>query len=124
MDKNDRLDALQIPAGSSKFAFGGFASAIQSVNTWANFNEERKVVIKPSVKNKNEVLNDIISQPHKFTALMMAKQIDLPNEEEPNIRNEANQRAKITIEKQPSEIYGQMRGRLCWYPFVDQNTGS
>lgn len=122
LDKSDRLDSLQIPVGSSKFAFGGFASAIQSVNTWANFNNERKVVIKPSVKTKSEALEDIIVQPHKFTALMMAKQTELPSEEEPNIRNEANQLAKIAIEKQPSEIYGQSRGRLCWYSFVDHST--
>ncbi|GHB59236.1 hypothetical protein GCM10008107_05470 [Psychrosphaera saromensis] len=122
LDNSDHLDALQIPVGSSKFAFGGFASAIQSVNTWAYFNNERKVVIKPSVKTKNEVLKEIIVQPHKFTALMMAKQTELLKEEAPNVRSEVNQLAKLAIEKQPLEIYGQNRGRLCWYSFVDHST--
>lgn len=122
LDKLDYLDTLQIPVGSNKFAFGGLASAIQSVNTWASLSNERKVVIKPSVKTKNEALDDIIAQPHKFTALMMAKQTELPDAKEPNIRSEANQLAKLAIEKQPSEIYGQNRGRLCWYSFVDHST--
>ncbi|MFK5948539.1 MAG: hypothetical protein QM500_07200 [Methylococcales bacterium] len=122
LDKSDRTDSLQIPVGSSKFAFGGFACAIQAVNTWANFNDKRKVIIKPSIKTKNDALEDIIAQPHKFTALMMAKQTELPNEEEPNVRREVNQLAKVAIEKQPSAIYGQNRGRLCWYSFVDHST--
>ncbi|UBO75224.1 hypothetical protein [Aeromonas rivuli] len=48
LEESDSVKALQIPVGNSKFAFGGIASAIQSVNTWANNNNERKVVIKPA----------------------------------------------------------------------------
>lgn len=122
LDRSEHSESLQIPVGNSKFAFGGFAGAIQLVNTWASLNADRKVEIKPSVKSKTEALEDIVEQPHKFTALMMAKQVDLPNEENPNVRNEANLLAKYTIEKQPSYIYGQNRGRLCWYSFVDHST--
>lgn len=122
LEESDSVKALQIPVGNSKFAFGGIASAIQSVNTWANNNNERKVVIKPSVKSKHDALEDIIEQPHKFTALMMAREIELPSEVEPNIRNEVNRLAKKAIENQPQLIYGQNRGRLCWYSFVDHST--
>jgi hypothetical protein len=113
---------LEIPVGSSKFAFGGLASAIQSVNTWAHLTSLRKVIIRPSVKTKHESLNDIIAQPHKFTALMMAKETELPSENDVNVRHEANLLAKLAIEKQSTEKYGQNRGRLCWYSFVDHST--
>ena len=113
---------LQIPVGSSKFAFGGYAAAIQAVNTWANSSEDRKVEIKPSQKTKDEAVVDIIAQPHKFTAMMMAKQIDLPSEEIPNVRPDINHQAKCAIEKQSENNFGQNRGRLCWYAFVDHST--
>lgn len=122
LNQLDDVSTLQIPVGSSKFAFGGFASAIQSVNTWANSSHSKKIIIKPSVKNKNEALEDIVAQPHKFTALMMAREAELPSESEIDVRREANQLAKLAIERQPSEIYGQSRGRLCWYSFVDHST--
>lgn len=115
-------DELQLPIGNSSFAFGGFANAIQAVNTWASLSNERKVVIKPSANSKELVIEKIIEQPHKFTALMMAKKVDLLSEEEPNIRGEANRRAKSVIEIQSRELYGQNRGRLCWYSFVDHST--
>lgn len=115
-------DELQLPVGNSNFAFGGFANAIQAVNTWASLNNERKVVIKPSANSKEVVIEKIIEQPHKFTALMMAKKVDLPSEKEPNIRGEANRSAKSAIEAQSNELFGQNRGRLCWYSFVDHST--
>ncbi len=122
LSESPESQVLQIPVGSSKFAFGGYAAAIQAVNTWANLSKDRKVEIKPSQKTKDEVVVDIIAQPHKFTAMMMAKQIDLPSEETPNVRPDINHQAKCAIERQSENNFGQNRGRLCWYSFVDHST--
>ncbi|KZN67511.1 hypothetical protein [Pseudoalteromonas luteoviolacea] len=122
LTESTESDELQLPVGNSNFAFGGFATAIQAVNTWASLNKERKVVIKPSANSKEVVIEKVIEQPHKFTALMMAKKVDLPSEDEPNIRGEANRSAKSAIEAQSRELFGQNRGRLCWYSFVDHST--
>lgn len=113
---------LELPVGSSNFAFGGYAVAVQAVNTWAHANNERRISLKQSAEKKEERLRDIIKNPHKFTAVMMAKTIQDPNDDTADIRKEINALAKKEIEIQSDKLYGQTRGRLCWYSFVDHST--
>lgn len=64
---------LELPISSKGFAFGGYAAAIQAVNTWASNNEKRELIVKPSSLEVEEQLEHIVKYPHKFTAAMMAK---------------------------------------------------
>ncbi|WP_225086054.1 hypothetical protein [Pectobacterium colocasium] len=113
---------LELPVGSNNFAFGGYAAAVQAVNTWAYANNERKIFLKHSSENKEERLRDIIRSPHKFTAVMMAKIIKTSHDDIDDIRKEINALAKKEIDNQSEKLYGQNKGRLCWYSFVDHST--
>ncbi|WP_345853128.1 hypothetical protein [Shewanella algae] len=113
---------LALPISSKDLAFGGYAAAIQAVNTWARFNEKRELVIKASSAEIEEQLANIVKSPHKFTAAMMAKTAILNVDHNSNVKKEVNSLAKAAIENQPENSYGQHHGRLCWYSFVDHST--
>ncbi|WP_462170015.1 hypothetical protein [Pseudoalteromonas xiamenensis] len=113
---------LELPVSSKDFAFGGYAAAIQAVNTWAFNNETRELIIKPSSLEVEEQLEQVVKSPHKFTAAMMAKSIRLNLDKKLDVRKEVNSLAKAAIEQQSSNSYGQNHGRLCWYSFVDHST--
>ncbi|MCL1143701.1 hypothetical protein [Shewanella gaetbuli] len=113
---------LELPIASKNLAFGGYAAAIQAVNTWASFNEKRELVIKASSAEVEEQLANIVKSPYKFTAAMMAKTADLNIEPKLDVKKSINSLAKMAIEQQPEHSYGQQHGRLCWYSFVDHST--
>jgi hypothetical protein len=112
---------LELPVASAKFAFGGYAAAIQAVNTWASLNETRAVVVRSSVAELETQLNNVVKAPHKFTAAMMAKSTTLTAPKR-DIKSAINAMAKEAIEGQPTYSHGQQHGRLCWYSFVDHST--
>lgn len=113
---------LALSISSKDLAFGGYAAAIQAVNTWASFNDKRELVIKASSADLDEQLENIVKSPHKFTAAMMAKTANLNIESNLDVRKAVNSLAKVAIEHQPEHSYGQQHGRLCWYSFVDHST--
>ena len=70
---------LVLPVDTTKYTFGGMASAIQSVITWANNSEENVLRITPS--SSKDIISEILRRPHKFAAAMMAKSLFLNNED-------------------------------------------
>ncbi len=113
---------LELPISSKGFAFGGYAAAIQAVNTWASNNEKRELIVKPSSLEVEEQLEHIVKYPHKFTAAMMAKKVSLNFDQKMDVRKKVNSLAKAAIEQQSTHSYGQNHGRLCWYSFVDHSS--
>lgn len=115
-------EVLQLPVKTKGYAisFGGLASAIQAVNTWARISNVRALKL-----TKGESINaveDMINKPHKFVAGMFAKSIMLANEAEVDLRPQINSAAKQAIENQAQSQFGQQRGGLCWFAFVDHSS--
>lgn len=113
---------LLLPVGTAGYAnsFGGLASAIQAINTWARLSNTRTLVLSHSVAN--DEIEDLIKRPHKFVAGMFAKSISLTNETEKELRPHVNAAAKMAIENQARSQFGQQRGGLCWFAFVDHSS--
>lgn len=113
-------DDLCFPVGTTNYAFGGLAAAIQAVNTWVRRSETRRISLRSS--DVVDVVEDLVSKPHKFVAAMSARSI--VNEREPNVevRPQVNLMAKKTVEEQAKRQFGQQRGGLCWFAFVDHSS--
>ncbi|WP_078084321.1 hypothetical protein [Microbulbifer mangrovi] len=111
---------LQLPVDTSAPAFGGLASAIQASNTWMRYAGQRKLLLRSSTSR--DVLLDINERPHKFSAAMCATSIAMADNPEDDLRREVNLRAKFAIEEQGKSPFGQQRGRLCWFAFVDHSS--
>jgi len=117
---NSNSGPLQLPVDTTAPAFGGLASAIQAVNTWARTNEIPQIECRSS--KAMDVIGDVIARPHKFSATMMARSIVLDNAPTQEIRPQINALAKQAIEAQSQCQYGQQRGGLCWFTFVDHSS--
>lgn len=122
VDTAKQSQKLTIPVDTKRIAFGGYATAIQAVNTWAYSEQDRILNFKPSSMANDKQVIEAIEQPHKFTALMMAKMFEKEGHKSPDLRKQIYELAKQKIEKQPQNLYGQNKGRLCWYSFVDHST--
>lgn len=122
MVSGKNTEVLQLPVETKGYAisFGGLASAIQAVNTWARISNMRALKL-----TKGESINaveDMIKKPHKFVAGMFAKTIMLANKAEVDLRPQINSAAKQAIENQAQSQFGQQRGGLCWFAFVDHSS--
>ena len=122
MVDEESANVLLLPVGTAGYAnsFGGLASAIQAVNTWARLSNTRTLALSQSVAN--DEIEDLIKRPHKFVAAMFAKSISLTNEMEKELRPQVNAAAKIAIENQARSRFGRQRGGLCWFAFVDHSS--
>jgi len=120
----DRLSshngALQLPVDTAAPAFGGLASAIQAVNTWARVSELSRIELRSSTAI--DVMADVIARPHKFSAAMMARSIGLGDAATQELGPQIYALAKQAIETQSQYQYGQQRGGLCWFTFVDHSS--
>ncbi len=112
--------SLVLPVGTSRYAFGGLASAIQAINTWARKQDERVLTLRQS-DGKSEI-EELIQRPHKFAAAMFAKSIAFVGAPDVDLRAQINTAAKSSIEHQAASKYGQQRGGLCWFAFVDHSS--
>lgn len=115
-------DALLLPVDTSKYAFGGLASAIQAAITWGRNSSSRKLILRKILQSNEDLIKEVIKRPHKFTAAMFAKSILTNNAEAAVLRPQVNLAAKSAIEHQAINIYGQHHGRLCWFAFVDHSS--
>lgn len=115
-------DALLLPVDTAKYAFGGLASAIQASITWGRNSNSRKLILRKGLKPDEDSIEEVIKRPHKFTAAMFAKSILADNAMVSDLRTQVNLAAKIAIEHQAINIYGQHHGRLCWFAFVDHSS--
>lgn len=114
-------EELVLPIDADAPSFGGLASAAQSIMTWGRASPSRNLRIKGGIGQLESLVERTLTRPHKFCAAMMARSIkDTDNEEDlgPIIYSEA---AKA-IERQGVSPYGQQRGGLCWFVFVDHST--
>lgn len=118
--QNKGKESLQLPVETTSLAFGGTASAIQAINTWVRNNEQRELLLRQS--DKIDVLDEINNRLHKFTAAMCARTIALTESPSISLRDDINLNAKKIIEKQGTNLYGQQRGGLCWFAFVDHSS--
>lgn len=119
LEKADE-DDLQLPAGTSTYAFGGLAAAIQAVNTWARKSNSRTLELRHS--EKNDEIEELLGKPHKFSAAMSARHIAFSDELENDLRPAIYAAAKTAVEAQARSKFGQQHGRLCWFAFVDHSS--
>lgn len=114
------VESLQLPVDTTSYAFGGIASAVQSVNTWARVSETRQLILKQSASR--DEIEEVMKNPQKFVAAMYAKSISLANAQSQDLRPKINEAARLAVEKQAIQRAGQQRGRLCWFAFVDHSS--
>lgn len=113
-------EALQLPVGTTHYAFGGLASAVQAANTWARVSENRVLALRES--SVKDEIEEVMQRPHKFVAAMSAKSIVFANAPEQELRAQVNAAARVAVETQASQPAGQQRGRLFWFAFVDHSS--
>jgi len=118
----NEVDDLELPAETVRFAFGGLATAIQAINTWCRKSQTRHLFIKNNISTNAEKVDEIIARPHKFSAAMMARSIQISDDPENDIRTEIIQSAIKTLESQSASSFGQSHGGLCWFTFVDHSS--
>ncbi len=111
---------MELPVQTSALAFGGLASSIQAINTWMRNTKERVIFLRES--NKQDVLSDVTERPHKFVAAMCATSIAISGRPENDLRRTINLQAKNAIEGQGKSPFGQQRGGLCWFGFIDHSS--
>ena len=114
------INTLTLPVGTASYAFGGLASAIQAVNSWSRQSNSR--VLDLNASDVKDVVEDLIQRPHKFVAAMSAKSIAKADQSEFDLRPQVNAAAKSAIEEQTKHLFGQQRGGLCWFAFVDHSS--
>jgi len=119
--RDEPADDLVLPVGADASVFGGIAAAIQGVLTWARRSDVRGLVLRGTADALQDLVEDTLSRPHKFCATMMARSIS-DSETCANLRPILNVSAEAAIEKQGTCAYGQQRGGLCWFVFVDHST--
>lgn len=112
--------ALLLPVGTSNYAFGGLAAAIQAVNTWARQSPTRTLEFRHS--EKGDDIAELLGKPHKFSAAMSAKHIAYSDAPTNDLRPEVYAAAKTAIEAQARSNFGQQHGHLCWFAFVDHSS--
>ena len=118
--KLDNVTSLVLPVDTSSYAFGGLASAIQAVNTWVRLGEDRVLELRNSIRK--DVIEELANKPHKFVAAMSAKMIAISGSPANDLRPQVNLAAKNAIEQQAVSPFGQQRGGLCWFSFVDHSS--
>jgi len=120
---SDAIDDLVLPVDTTKFAFGGLATAIQAVNTWGRKSINRKLILKESIKPEEERIAEVVNRPHQFSAAMLAKDISNSGDAKlVDLQEKIYLAAKGAIENQERSSFGQQRGALCWFVFVDHST--
>lgn len=103
--------------------FSGIATAVQAVITWGKRSGTRNLVLPKTEQNLSETIDDLLNKPHKFVAAMFARSISTNDKGESyDVRNKVNLVAKQNVELQQSSPYGQQRGGLCWFAFVDHSS--
>lgn len=114
------IDDLTIALDSQKQSFAGLASTIQAAITWGRKSANSNLKIPSTEKSLDDLIDEIIKRPHNFTAAMFSKSIITNNGVD--VRKEVNLAAKNSVEKQSEHLYGQQRGGLCWFAFVDHSS--
>lgn len=120
---SDEIGDLVLPVDTTKFAFGGLATAIQAVNTWGRKSISRKLILKESIKSEEARIAEVVNRPHQFSAAMLAKDISNSGEVKlVDLQAKIYLAAKGAIDNQARNSFGQQRGALCWFVFVDHST--
>ena len=117
----ETVEGILIPEGTRNIAFGSYAAAIQAVNTWARKSKGRNVFIKQANSEINDRVDELVSKPYKFCLAMFAKKISVQGHTE-DLRPLVNRAAREVVEQQGNTKFGQQRGALCWFAFVDHST--
>lgn len=112
---------LTMPLGGEALVFGGIAAAVQAAMTWARLSESRQLNIRGKVEELERLVDGNLSRPHKFCAAMMARTI-LDTDSKISLAPILYVEAERQIEQQGQSPYGQQRGGLCWFAFVDHST--
>lgn len=109
---------LEIPVNTSQIAFGGYAAAVQAVNTWFYANSESSTL---KLRSPQEI-EGLVQEPHKFTAFLMAKKFDDGISDDVELKKKIYWAAEKQVDNQSKSQIGQSKGRLCWFSFVDHST--
>lgn len=120
---NSNQDDLLIPVIAKASYFGGLASAIQMVNTWARLSNDYQLIFQSNGDEIDSLLSQVIVSPYKFSAVLMAKNINLRiGEQKLDIKKELYKKAKTFVEDQSKNQYGFQRGNICSFSFVDHSS--
>lgn len=117
--QGDTASPLELSVDSRSFAFSGLATAVQCAITWGRRSEDRKLFLKPTVKGLEGEFSDILDRPHKFVASMFARYIF---NQDDDVRASFNRLASSKIDAQQRNQYGNNKGQLCWFTFVDHSS--
>lgn len=112
---------LVLPMETDAPAFGGLASATQAIMTWARLSRTRELRVRGGVEKLADLVDRTLTRPHKFCATMMARVIK-DTEAEENLGPILYAHAESAIERQGASSFGQQRGGLCWFVFVDHSS--
>lgn len=119
----EEVGDLTLPAGTKKFAFAGIASAVQLALTWGRRSSTRSIELKGTSAKVDERIRDVLNQPHKFVAAMFSRSVKIKiSGEYLDLKRNLNLSASEKIDQQNRKSFGNQRGRLCWFCFVDHST--
>ncbi len=118
LNPDTKSPQLEIPINTNQIAFGGYAAAVQAINTWFYANSESSTL---KLKSSEEI-EDLIREPHKFTAFLMAKKFDDGISDDVELKKKIYGLAENQVDNQSKSKFGQSKGRLCWFTFVDHST--
>ena len=112
---------LELPVLTKYSLFGGWACAIQAVNTWGRKSSTRRVLLRREKISKDATIASAIKRPHKFCATMIARSIEDASTGE-QLRPLVNAFARNAVDEQASSPTGLALGPLRWFVFVDHST--
>lgn len=118
LNPDTKSPQLEIPINTNQIAFGGYAAAVQAINTWFYANSESSTL---KLKSSEEI-EDLVREPHKFTAFLMAKKFDDGISDDVELKKKIYGLAENQVDNQSKSQFGQSKGRLCWFTFVDHST--
>ncbi|QJP09974.1 hypothetical protein [Pseudomonas multiresinivorans] len=121
LDGGNPEEPLYLPMESNNSHFGGIAAAIQAVNTWGRLRRNRQLVVGGKSQSSEEQVRDSVSKPHRLCASMWG-QIISDSAGSIDLRPQINEAASKVVAEQGKSKFGQQRGPLCWFSFVDHST--
>ncbi len=121
LETEPQEEPLHLPVEVSKSLFGGVAAAIQAVNTWGRLRECREITVGGLSTRAEDHVIEVVSKPHKFCASMLGRKITGPDTAV-DLRPIVNNAASSVVADQSKSKFGQQRGPLCWFAFVDHST--
>ena len=123
LENEEEIRDLIIPVGRKNFTFAGMATAVQFVVTWGRRSKTWRIILKKSKLANAERIKGVVDHPHMLAAAMFGKSVMSQKDgADESVRDQVNLLASERIDQQGGKSYGNQRGRLCWFCFVDHSS--